>query len=86
MRKDKGIDAVVLNDNQITEIIQIKHHTGTHIKHDELKTFLSKCQEPRYAHIQKRLILHNCRISQTLITLFERLGVVIETIRESNKL
>lgn len=82
MRKDKGIDAVVLNNNQITEIIQIKHHTGTHIKHDELKTFISKCQEPRYEHIHKRLILHNCRISQALISLFESLGVVIETIRE----
>ena len=82
---DHGFDAVILNENEddIIEAIQIKHSSrNDYVREEELRSFIIKCQEPRYAHVQKRLILHNCRISQTLITLFESLGVVIETIRE----
>ena len=82
---DHGFNAVILNENEddIIEAIQIKHSSrNDYVREEELRSFIIKCQEPRYAHVQKRLILHNCRISQTLITLFESLGVVIETIRE----
>jgi len=82
---DHGFDAVILNENEddIIEAIQIKHSSrNDYVREEELRSFIIKCQEPRYAHVQKRLILHNCRISQTLITLFESLGVAIETIRE----
>lgn len=55
MHRDNGIDAVVVNDNQITEIIQIKHHNDTYLKYAEIQTFIAKCTQARYANTRKSL-------------------------------
>ena len=41
-RKETGIDAVVIEDEQITEIIRIKHHRNGHLRIDEVESFLNK--------------------------------------------
>lgn len=85
--KDNGFDAVVLNEaeDDIIEAYQIKHSSrNDYVQESELSSFINKCQEPRCEHVQKRLILHNCRISQQLQTMLSELGVIIETLREDD--
>lgn len=85
--KDNGFDAVVLNEaeDDIIEAYQIKHSSrNDYVQESELSSFINKCQEPRYEHVQKHLILHNCRISLQLQTMLNELGVIIETLREDD--
>ena len=82
MHRDNGIDAVVVNNNQITEIIQIKHHNNTYLKHAEIQTFIAKCSQARYVNTKKILILHGCKLSKKLKALIESNGITIETSME----
>lgn len=65
-RKDRGIDAVEIENNEISKIIQIKKHNGGYLRRDELQTFLSKCSQERYSHASKLLIVKNAKISNKL--------------------
>lgn len=83
--KDNGFDAIILNETEddIAEAIQIKHSSrNDYIREDDIKTFLNKCTEERYATVRKRLILHNCRMSQALHSSLTGMGIVIDSIRD----
>lgn len=83
--KDNGFDAIILNEtgDDIAEAIQIKHSSrNDYIREDDIKTFLNKCAEERYAAVRKRLILHNCRMSQALQSSLTGIGIVIDSIRD----
>lgn len=65
-RKDRGIDAVEIENNEITKIIQIKKHNGGYLRRDELQTFIAKCSQERYSKASKLLIVKNAKISNKL--------------------
>ena len=79
-RKDRGIDAVEINNNEITKIIQIKKHEGTYLRRDELQMFIAKCSNHRYSNASKLLIIHNSIISNKLRRELEELDITIEVL------
>lgn len=75
---DKGIDAIEISDKgEIITIVQIKHHRDSYLRKEEIQSFLTRCQESRYASIKKKLILHGCKLGPKLQTSIESLGVEI---------
>ena len=79
MKKDTGVDAVILNGEQIIEIVQIKHHrSNAPLRQCEFKTFLAKASQPRYANIRKRLIVNNCEIGPRVRKTIRDSGIVLD--------
>lgn len=75
---DKGIDAIEISDKgEIITIVQIKHHRDSYLRKEEIQSFLTRCQESRYASIKKKLILHGCKLGLKLQTSIESLGIEI---------
>lgn len=78
MRRDNGIDAVIIENNRISTIIQIKMHHNTYLRRNEIETFLNKCHQDRYRDVQKILVLHGCKLSQALRDEIQSQGINIE--------
>lgn len=79
--RDKGIDAVELSEKgEILSIIQIKHHRKSYLRKDEIRCFMDKCQDERYKNLEKRLIIHGCKLSKKLRLWIEASGVLIEVL------
>lgn len=84
--RDKGIDAVELSEKgEILSIIQIKHHRESYLRKDEVQCFMEKCQDERYKNLEKRLIIHGCKLSKKLRLWIEASGVVIEVLGQDSK-
>lgn len=75
---DTGIDAVAIDDDRITEIIQIKNFHNTELLLKDLSAFIRKCKQKRYENVQKRLIANNCLISQDIREICSELDILIE--------
>ena len=71
MIKDTGIVAVVLSDDsnrlRITKIVQMKYKrlsraqtVQARLRANELITFISKLQQPRYQSVDRLLVTKNC--------------------------
>ena len=79
-KKEYGIDAVKIVNNEITDIYQIKHHANTYLRRDEIASFIAKCLEDRYAHVNKHLLIHNCIISEDMLRTLTEIDVNIEEV------
>ena len=77
-KRNNGIDAVEFDENlKVKTIVQIKHYRGGYLRRDELQSFLNKCQQDRYKSIQKKIFIHQCKLSQSLKKEMEALDVEI---------
>lgn len=75
---DTGIDAVAIDDDRITEIVQIKNFHNTELLLKDLSAFIRKCKQKRYENARKRLIANNCLISQEIREICSELDILIE--------
>lgn len=75
---DSGIDAVVIDGDRITEIVQIKNFHNTELLLKDLSAFIRKCKQKRYENARKRLITNNCLISQEIREICSELDILIE--------
>lgn len=62
IKKDTGIDAVELEDGNITHIVQYKKHSGEQLTKNELTNFISK-----FKTIPKTLVIKDCKIGKKLM-------------------
>ena len=46
----------------------------------EFASFIAKCLEDRYAHVNKHLLIHNCIISEDMLRTLDEIGVIVEGI------
>ncbi len=59
--RDTGVDAVKIKDGKITELYQIKHHSGGYVTLSEVNQFINK-----KITTNKTLILKDCRLSNNV--------------------
>ena len=75
IKKDTGIDAVKLEDGNITHIFQYKKHSGEQLTKNELANFISK-----FKSIPKTLITKDCKIGKKLMKTLIDMGIKVSII------
>ena len=75
IKKDTGIDAVKLEDGNITHIFQYKKHSGEQLTKNELTNFISK-----FKSIPKTLVTKDCKIGKKLMKTLIDMGIEVSII------
>ena len=85
--KDTGIDAVVIDEKEaVRDIVQLKYKRPSkngeryNLRMKELVSFVSKCEQERYQHLHKRLVLKGCILGPRIRKTLEALHIDIEII------
>ena len=75
IKKDTGIDAVKLEDGNITHIFQYKKHSGEQLTKNELTNFISK-----FKTIPKTLVTKDCKIGKKLMKSLTDINIEVSII------